>query len=55
LVYLYTTQESNKIASPLISNDLIIADLLVSSDEQQLLKKEANHYPSWKLTDRQNW
>ena len=31
----------------------IISDLLVQSEKTQELKKEANHYPSWQLTDRQ--
>ena len=31
----------------------IISDLLVPSEKNQELKKEANHYSSWQLTDRQ--
>ena len=31
----------------------IFSDLLAPSDKTQELKKEANHYPSWQLTDRQ--
>ena len=31
----------------------IISDLLVPSEKTQELKKEANHYSSWQLTDRQ--
>ena len=31
----------------------IISDLLVPPEKTQELKKEANHYPSWQLTDRQ--
>ena len=29
------------------------SDFLVQSEKTQELKKEANHYPSWQLTDRQ--
>jgi len=31
----------------------IISDLLAPSEKTQELKNEANHYPSWQLTDRQ--
>jgi len=36
-----------------MTKESIITDLLVPVDERQLLKKEANHFLSWQLTDRQ--
>ena len=37
----------------LITKESIVPDLLASIDEIKLLKKEANHFLSWQLTDRQ--
>tara|TARA_B100000686_G_C16771182_1_gene965267 strand:+ start:307 stop:2019 length:1713 start_codon:yes stop_codon:yes gene_type:complete len=37
----------------LINKEAIICDLLAPNNERKLLKKEANHYLSWQLTDRQ--
>lgn len=37
----------------LINKEAINCDLLAPNNERKLLKKEANHYLSWQLTDRQ--
>ena len=36
-----------------MTKESIISDLLLPAEEQKILKKEANHYSSWQLTDRQ--
>jgi len=37
----------------LMKNKSIITDLLLPLEKRQILKKEASHFLSWQLTDRQ--